>query len=39
MLSSDGRIVDIVNEPKSLLAERQVVGNVIWQTDQIRQTH
>ena len=27
MLGSDGRVVDIVNEPKSLLAERQVVGN------------
>tara|TARA_B100001564_G_scaffold351824_1_gene358248 strand:- start:5459 stop:7036 length:1578 start_codon:yes stop_codon:yes gene_type:complete len=27
MLGSDGRIVNIVNEPKSLLAEREVVGD------------
>tara|TARA_Y100000592_G_scaffold14029_1_gene19851 strand:- start:141 stop:1712 length:1572 start_codon:yes stop_codon:yes gene_type:complete len=27
MIGSDGKIVPIVNEPKSLLAERQVVGN------------
>ena len=27
MIGSDGKMVNIVNEPKSLLAERQVVGN------------
>jgi len=29
MVGSDGRIVPMVNEPKSLLAERQVVGNML----------
>ena len=29
MLGSDGRVVPIINEPKSLLAERQVVGNML----------
>ena len=29
ILDSDGKVVPIINEPKSLLAERQVVGNVM----------
>ena len=29
MVGSDGRIVPMVNEPKSLLAERQVIGNML----------
>ena len=29
MVGSDGRIIPMVNEPKSLLAERQVVGNML----------